>query len=95
MRRRLDRVDVVVVGAGVVRAAPEDRLEDRDDLLCPFLRLAVEGPQVPGAQIHQTLGEQRRGVQVVGVAPRDLPHRSGVGTVERAPAGARIDRVAQ
>ena len=43
-RRRLDRVDVVMIGAKMIRISRENRLEDSDDLLRALSRLAVERP---------------------------------------------------
>ena len=83
MRRGLDGVDVVVVGARMLRAAREHLLERRRDLLGARRRLAVGLPQAPRAQIHHRLGEQHLHVVVGGELLGDLAHGVGVGLVER------------
>ena len=88
-------MDVVVVGPRVRRVALQHRLEDGDDLLRSFGRSAVLVPQAPGAQVHQALGIQRGGVQVVRIAPRQLGHRLRIGAIQRGPVGGGIRRVAR
>lgn len=85
MRGLLDGVDVIVVGAEVVRLPPQDRFEDADNLLRPFRGLAVQRPQFPGTQVHGALGKEGGSVQVVGVALGHLPHCLRVGLQELFP----------
>ena len=93
-RRRLDRVDVVVVRARMARTALQDRLQHLDDLVRPLGRPAVEGPQSPGAKVHEALREQRGRVRIVGIAPMDLAHRVGVGAVEGRAVRAGVEDIA-
>ena len=56
-----------MVGARVVRVALQDRLEDGDDLERVLARLVPSGVQsFHGCQVHQALGVERGGVEVVG-----------------------------
>ena len=73
--RRFDGVDVVVVGAHVARAALQHRLEHVHDLQRPFGRRTVVRPELPGTQVHQALGVQRGGVEIVRIPPDEIAHR--------------------
>ena len=55
--------------------------------------LAVRLPEVPRPEVHQRVGEERGGVEVVGEALRHLAHGVGVRAVERGPVGRRRHRV--
>ena len=88
-RRRLDGVDVVVIGAEVIRIACEHRLEHGDDLVGAFGGLAVERPELPRAEVHQALGVQRGGVEIVRVSARQIAHRVGVLARQRRAVGLR------
>jgi hypothetical protein len=92
--RGLHRVDVVVVGARVVRVAFQDRLQRGDDLDGLGSRFTGCVPVVPRDHVHERLGEQRGGVEVVGVRRHDVAHRVGVGPVEVGAVLQRFGRVA-
>jgi hypothetical protein len=81
--RGFDRVDVEMVGAGMIGPALDRLLEQPQDLVGPRLRLAALLPVVPRMQVHQRLGQQHLGVGVVRMAGGQLAHRLGVGDVER------------
>ena len=72
----------------------DDALEGLDDLLGARMRRAIGCPQVPRPEVHHGVGEERRGLQVVGKLPCDVPHRVGVGAVEGLALGRGIGRVA-
>ena len=78
----LVHVDQEVVGAGVPGVALEHRLEGGAGLEGAVARRAVVGPVVPGVEVHHRLGEERRGVEIVGMALVEPAHRLGVGGVE-------------
>ena len=95
MRRRLDGVDVVVVGARMVGVAGQDLLQIADDLRGPGLFRPVAGPVIPGVQVHEAFHVEGQDVVVVGEARGDLLHRGRVGGVERVlPLGIGGRRVA-
>ena len=91
----LHRVDIEMVGARVIRVCREHPLERDDDLLGAGLGLAVLRPQGPRAQVHHRVGEERRRVEVVGKAPRDVAHGVGIGAVEGGAVGVRRATVAR
>ena len=90
--RGLDRVDVVVVRAGVLGVARQHRLQRGDDLLGSWSRLAVQGPELPRVHVHQRLGEEDLHVVVLRVRAGHVAHRGGVGLVRRLLRG-RIERL--
>ena len=59
------------------------------------LRLPCGIPEVPGLQVHQCLGVQRGGVEVVRVLRHQALHRRSVGKVQRGTILRRIFRVAR
>ena len=77
--RRFDGVNVIVIGADVIRMLRDDALERRDNFGRAGNGLAVERPELPRMQIHHRFGEQRAGVGVVRIFARDLAHRVRVG----------------
>ena len=78
----------------MVRVPGDDTLEGLHDLLGARLSRALRRPEVPGPQVHHGIGEEGRGLQVVGKLARGLAHRVGVGAVERLALGLGIGRVA-
>ena len=86
---RLDGVDVVVAGPGMVRVAGDDSPELADDLRGALVGRAVRPPVVPRAEVHQGFGIQGRGVQVVRIGLGHLGHRARVGGVEPRAVGGR------
>ncbi len=82
--RRLHRVDVEVVRAGMVGVDLEHPLEGDDDFGRPTLGPAVLVPEIPRLQIHQRLGVERTDVRIVGVRLPGKLHGVGVRTVEEA-----------
>ena len=85
VRRGLDGVDVIVVGAGVIGVPIEHRLQRGHDLQRARRGLSRLRPEAPGAQIHQGFGEERGGVEIVGICGAERAHRIGVGLVARSP----------
>ena len=81
-------MDVVVVGAKVIRIARQHRLEHGHDLFGALRGLAVERPELPRVQVHQALGVERGGVEVVGVSARQIAH--GVGVLARQRRAVRL-----
>ena len=53
-----------------------------NNLVGSRLCLAIVGPEVPGAKVHQRLGEERTHVGVVRVCLVDHAHRIGISAVE-------------
>ena len=94
MGRGLDGVDVIVVRAEVGGIAREHRFQDRNDLFRPGLRRPVGLPEFPRPQVHQALGPERGRVEVVGILPREIPHRLRVIGRESRKVRLRIGRVA-
>ena len=93
-RHGLDRVDVVVACTGVARVGPQHALELGHDLAGPGIGLpGLLVPVVPRTLVHQRLGVQRRGVEVVGIPLHDLAHGHRVRRVERRARGRRDRRV--
>ena len=88
----LDGVDVQMERARMGRVRADHALQGREDLRGPRLHAAVRLPQVPRPEVHQGVGEERGGVEVVGELPRHLAHGVGVGAVERRALGARRRR---
>jgi hypothetical protein len=83
-----------VVGADVHRVALQHRLENADDFFGPFVRRAVGLPQLPRVQIHQALGVQRGGVEIVRVYLDHIGHRVRVIDRQGFQVGFRVVRVA-
>jgi hypothetical protein len=83
MRRSLDRVDVEMVGEGMVRIQLQDRLEGSEHLFRAGIRLAFRRPLVPWAQIHRRLGKQDTYFRILRITLPNLAHRIGVSLVER------------
>ena len=81
--RRLDRMDVVMVGANIVRVFLEHGLERGHDLDRVGAGLAIDAPQAPRMQVHKRFREQRLHVEVVGVLVRHRAHRVRVRLVAR------------
>ena len=67
-------VDVEVVRARMVGVALQDRLEHGDDLDGVRSRLAGGRPELPRRQVHQALGVESRGVEVVRIARGERLH---------------------
>ncbi len=80
----LHRVDVIVVGAGMVRRAAQDGLERGHDLLRAGRLLSVQRPESPGGHVHQRLGEDDLQVVVGRMGAGHLAHRFGEGDIQRA-----------
>jgi hypothetical protein len=91
---RLDRVDVEVQRAGMIRILGDDALEGGDDLLGARLWRPIGRPEVPGPQVHHRIGEEGGDLEVVRELPGGLAHRVGVGAVELGALGRGIGRVA-
>ena len=89
-----DGVDVQVERARMGRIRSHHPLQGREDLRGLWLHAAVRLPQVPRPEVHEGVGEERGGVEVVGKAQRHLAHRVRVRAVERRALGARCRRVA-
>ena len=87
VRRDLLRVDVEVQGQRVVRLFGQHGLEHLDDLVGAGLGLAVVGPEVPGAEVHQGLGVKRADVGVPRVLLPDRAHGVCKRPVQRFPVG--------
>ena len=87
--RGLHGVDVEVVGRRVARGAGQHVLQHGDDLVGSGLHHPVGGPQVPGPQVHQGLGEERPHVGVGRIRGVHLAHGVGVGPIQ---AGAVLGR---
>jgi len=85
-------VDVVVVRAGMVGIAAQDRFELRLDLTRAVRRLTVGAPQLPRVHVHCRLGAQCLDVQVVREALCQLAHRGRIGARDRLEACA-IERL--
>ena len=83
-------MNVVVNGADVARVAPQHRLQEGDDLQGALRGLALRRPELPRAQVHARLGEQRRRVEIIGIALDELAH--GVAVVESAPCRIGVGR---
>ena len=77
----------------MVRVRPHHPLQGREDLRGLGLHGAVRLPEVPRPEVHEGVGEERGGVEVVGKAQRHLAHRVRVRAVERRALGARRRRV--
>ena len=92
--RRFDGVDVEMDRAGVIGLAASAPTRAREHVAGELARPAVDVPVVPRRGIHQRLREQRRRVEIVREALRQLAHRLGVGRVERRALGIRIGGVA-
>ena len=92
LRRRLHRVHVVMIGAGMRRIPGEDLLECRLDLQRARRRPAVVRPELPRIDVHQRFGEQHLHVEIVREPARDLAHRVRVRLQHRAAVG-RIERL--
>ena len=93
VRPGLDRVDVEVEGSRVVGVRPQHALERRQDLGGLRLLRAVGLPEVPRPEVHQGVGEERGGVEIVGEALRHVAHRVGVRAVQRRPIARGRGRV--
>ena len=89
--RCFDRVNVVVIRAGVIRVALHHALERGDDRVGARLRRAVLLVEPPRTQVHQALGVERRDIEIVGKASSTAPHRRP-STPARAPSDRRSDR---
>ena len=77
--------------ARVVRVRAQHPFQGLEDLRGLGLHAAVGLPQVPRPEVHERVGEQRGGVEVVGEAPRHLAHGVGVRAVQlRALCRGRI-----
>ena len=74
MRRRLHRVHVEVHRPDVVGVAAENAFESRDDLVGAWSRSSIRIPEFPGAQVHQAVGEQRGGIEVIGIFTAEFAH---------------------
>ena len=93
VRAGLHGVDVEVERAGVLGVRPHDALEGRQDLGGLRLHAAVGLPEVPGPEVHESVGEQRGGIEIVGEALRHVTHRIRVLSVQRRPVPGRRGRV--
>ena len=71
MRRRFDRVNIVMIRTEVIRIPLQNRFEDRNDFFSPFRGFAIRAPQHPWPQIHCALGIKRRGVQIIRITRHD------------------------
>ena len=89
----LDGVDVEMERARMIGIRPHHAFQRRQDLRSLRLHAAVRLPEVPRPEVHERVGEQRGGVEVVGEALRHLAHGVGVRAVERGAVGGRRDRV--
>src|SRR5262245_50797513 len=72
--RRLDCVNVVMIGADVLRIAAQHTLEHRYDLLSAFRRFTGRRPELPRVEVHQAFRVERCGVEVVGILTHDVSH---------------------
>ncbi len=81
--RGFDRVDVVVVGARMIRPAGQRLLEHAEDLAGPRLGRAVFCQKSQGMEVHQRLGQQHLDFGVVRVFGGERPHGFGISLVER------------
>ena len=52
---------------------PQHRFQNRDDLVCVFGRPAIQTPQLPRVQVHQTFCVKGSCVQVVWVDAGAVP----------------------
>ena len=94
-RRCLDRVDVIVVRARVVRIPPEHGFQHRDELERVGRRRPVGAPQLPRAQVHDGIGVHRRDLWIIREPAMNVCHRRSVPAIERVRIGSRIERVAR
>ena len=94
MRRRFDGVDVIVIRAEVARVAAQDAFERRDDLLGALRRLPLRVPELPRVQIHEALGVERGGVEVIGMSGRDVVHGARIVDGQRLQIRVRVIGIA-
>ena len=87
-------MDVVVVGADVLRRARQHALEHGDDLLRAFGGRPVGRPEFPRMQIHQALGIENRRIDVLRITPDEILHRILVGNLQRLDIGLGVCTVA-
>ena len=85
VRPGLDGVDVEVERPRVLGVRLHHALERRQDLGSLRLHAAVGLPEVPRPEVHERVGEERRGVEIVGEALRQVTHRVGVLAIQRRP----------
>src|SRR4029077_14803923 len=83
MRRRFQSMNVEVVGKWMIQIELQDLIERREYLVSARLRLALVGPLVPWAQVHQGFGKKRADITIVRVRFPDRTHRVSVGLIER------------
>jgi hypothetical protein len=93
-RRRFDRVNVIVVRAGVVRSPSEHALEYRHELQRVGCRRAVGGPQLPRPQIHQRVRVHHGNLRIIWESLMNGLHRFAVPRVQRLGRHRRVERVA-
>jgi hypothetical protein len=86
------RVNIIVIGAGVMRVFREHAFEDGDDFLRPRGRLAVQCPKLPGVEVHQRLGGHHLDIAIVREALGDGFHRVGIGSEDWS-FGGRVERL--
>jgi hypothetical protein len=94
MRRRLHGVDVEVHRPDVVGIAAENAFEGFNDFVGARSGSSIRIPEFPGAQVHEAVGKQRGGIEVVGIFTAQFPHRIGVICVELVVIGMGVGREA-
>ena len=93
-QRRFRRVNVVMIRADVFGIARQHGFERPDDVERAFRRCAGCRPELPRMEIHQALGVERRGIEIVRILFDQRPHRVLVLNGERLQVGFRIVRIA-
>ena len=78
MGRGLNRMDVIVIGAGVLGIALQHDAERIEDLLRARVLGSVGIPQLPRIGVHQSLGVHGLHVEIVRILLRDEAHRLDV-----------------
>src|SRR4029078_2517199 len=74
MRRSFHGMDVVVVRTDVLRVASKYGFQNRDHFLGAFGRLTVLTPELPWSQIHNALGVEGGGIEIISEAPVRVGH---------------------
>ena len=91
MRRSFGRMNEEMICERMFRVDLQDAFQRREDLFGARVRLTLRSPLVPRAQVHHRLRKQGADIRVVRIFVPDLPHRVGVGEVERgAVRGLRV-----
>ena len=75
MRSGFDGMNVIVVCAGVIGPALQCGFESGNNFRRVFIWFAVNAPELPRMQIHQTFGEENLRVGVVRIFVRERAHR--------------------